>query len=150
MLLATLQTARASAANRATRRAAFTLLEVLIVVAILVILASAASFAYFRYLEDARVGRAKSDMRVLKSAIEKFHMEHGVFPPPDQMGVLAPFLEQGELGLMDPWNHAYSFEVREEPDQNSVDGGNRQRVIVWCQGAPGRQAFSVPDQNTGR
>src|SRR5262245_22426954 len=113
MLLTTLRDARRRAA---TRRAAFTLLEVLIVVAILVILASAASFAYFRYLEDAKVGRAKTDMRVIKSALEKFNMEHGTFPEQDRLGVLAPYLEQGEQGLMDPWGRPYSFQVQQEQD----------------------------------
>ena len=64
MLLTNIRTAR----RKAARRAAFTLLEVLIVVAILVILASAASISLFRYLEDAKVGRAKTDMRVIEQA----------------------------------------------------------------------------------
>ena len=121
-----------------------------IVVAILVILASAASFAYFRYLEDAKVGRAKTDMRIVKSALEKFHMEHGTFPQPDQMQVLAPYIEQGEQGLMDPWGRPYSFQVNPVEDTTSVDGGVRVQVVVICQGAPGRQPFTVPDQVKGR
>ena len=48
----------------------------LIVVAILVILASAASIAYFRYLEDAKVGRAKTDMRAIEQALKKYYTEH--------------------------------------------------------------------------
>jgi general secretion pathway protein G len=150
MLLTTLQTARASAANRATRRAAFTLLEVLIVVAILVILASAASFAYFRYLEDARVGRAKGEMRVIKSALEKYHMENGQFPEQDQIQIIAPYLEQGSQGLIDPWGQPYRFAVDSQQDAESVDGGVRVKVYVICNGAPGRGEFTVPDQNTGR
>jgi len=136
--------------TRRSVRAGFTLMEVLVVVAILVILASAASFAYFRYLEDAKVGRAKTDMRVIKSALEKFNMEHGVFPEQDRLGVLAPYLEQGEQGLIDPWGRPYSFTVQQEQDTSSVDGGVRQRVIVICQGAPGRAQFTVPDMQTGR
>lgn len=148
MLLATLQTARASAANRATRRAAFTLLEVLIVVAILVILASAASFAYFRYLEDAKVGRAKSEMRVIKAALEKFHMENERFPERDNIREIAPYLEQGEIGLNDPWGHPYSFDI--DDTQQDIDGGQRVKVYVICTGAPGRGGFTVPDQIKGR
>lgn len=150
MLLATIRSARATARRHSARRAAFTLLEVLIVVAILVILASAASFAYFRYLEDARVGRAKNEMRVIKSALEKFYMENGTFPQQDGISAIAPYLEQGQQGLIDPWGNPYTFQVEANQDTTSFDGGVRQRVFVICNGAPGRQPFSVPDQNTGR
>jgi len=150
MMLATIQSARATAAERSARRAAFTLLEVLIVVAILVILAGAASFAYFRYLEDAKVGRAKSDMRIIESALKKYYMENGTYPTPDNIMVLAPYLEQGQLGLQDPWGRAYSFQTNEVQDNTSPDGGMRMQVLVICQGAPGRQPFTVPDSNTGR
>jgi general secretion pathway protein G len=150
MLLTTVRSARVIAGSRGARRAAFTLLEVLIVVAILVILAGAASFAYFRYLEDAKVGRAKSDMRIIESALKKYYLEHDDYPQPDQIGLLAPYLEQGELGLMDPWNRPYSFQVQPVEDTTSVDGGFRAQVLVICQGAPGRQPFTVPDQVKGR
>lgn len=150
MMLTTLRTARASAAHRSARRAAFTLLEVLIVVAILVILASAASFAYFRYLEDARIGRAKSEMRVIKSALEKYYTEQGTFPEPDQIHVIASSLEQGQQGLIDPWGNPYRFQVDAQEDSQSVDGGLRVKVFVISNGAPGRGEITVPDLTTGR
>lgn len=150
MLLDTIRSARANAASHSARRGAFTLLEVLIVVAILVILASAASFAYFRYLEDARIGRAKNEMRVIKSALEKYYTEHGDFPPQDQIQVIASSLEQGQQGLIDPWGSPYGFEVDAQEDTQSVDGGLRVRVIVFSNGAPGRGRITVPDLNTGR
>lgn len=150
MLLTTVRSARITAASRSARRAAFTLLEVLIVVAILVILASAASFAYFRYLEDARVGRAKSEMRVIKSALEKYYTENGTFPETDQIHVIASSLEQGQQGLIDPWGNPYSFSVDSQQDSESIDGGIRVKVYVICNGPPGRTPFTVPDQNTGR
>jgi general secretion pathway protein G len=155
MLLTTIRIARANAPSRSARRAAFTLLEVLIVVAILVILASAASFAYFRYLEDARVNRAKTDMRVIKSAIEKFDMEHQDQPDAlnqlqQNITLLAPYLEQGETALHDPWGNLYGFQVDSSQDNQSFDGGMKRRIYVTCNGAPGKQGFTVPDQNTNR
>jgi general secretion pathway protein G len=148
MMLTTLRTARAAAAHRSARRAAFTLLEVLIVVAILVILASAASFAYFRYLEDARTGRAKSDMRIIESALKKYYLEHDTYPEPDQIAVLAPYLEQGEAGLLDPWGQPYRFQVVTE---QAADGTQTLRVYVMCKPPDqNKPEIVIPDPNKGR
>ena len=134
MLLSTIRSHRALSAIRSTRRAAFTLLEVLIVVAILVILASAASVALFRYLEDAKVGRAKTDMRAIEKALQAYYLQNDTYPSQDQIQVLSPFLDQGSEGLMDPWKRPYSFEIMAGEDTGSIDGGVKQRVVVWCQG----------------
>jgi general secretion pathway protein G len=148
MLLTTLRSARAKAASRGTRRAAFTLLEVLIVVAILVILASTASIAYFRYMEDAKIGRAKGDMRAIKTAIESYYIEHGTYPEPDQLMAIAPKLEQGQAGLYDPWGQPYRFTVNQE---QAEDGTTKVRVYVMCQPPDqNKPEIIVPDPNTGR
>lgn len=140
MLLTTVQAARQRASNRAVRRAAFTLLEVLIVVAILVILASAASIALFRYLEDAKVGRAKNDMRVIEQNINAYYLEHNQWPQEGQDGlfVIAPKLQQGQEGLKDPWGGMYSWEL--VTSQDETDGSTKQRPVVICN----------PPQTTGR
>jgi general secretion pathway protein G len=148
MLLTTLRNTRVNVASRGARRAAFTLLEVLIVVAILVILASAASFAYFRYLEDAKIGRAKADMKAIKTALDSYYIENGYFPEPDQIMVIAPKLEQGEAGLMDPWGRPYQFEI---VDVQASDGTATRRVLVKCQPPDqNKPEITVPDRNTGR
>lgn len=128
-----LRPARSDGRREAVRRAAFTLLEVLIVVAILVILASAASIALFRYLEDAKVGRAKNDMRVIEQAINKYYLEHTQWPPegPDGLVAIAPQLQQGREGLIDPWGGQYFWELITMQDE--TDGTTKQRPVVYCQ-----------------
>jgi general secretion pathway protein G len=129
MLLTTLRTARTNAAGRGTRRAAFTLLEVLIVVAILVILASAASIALFRYLEDAKVGRAKNDMRVIEQAVKTYYLQNGEWP--QQLTLIAPHLEAGQQSLLDPWHNPYTYDLVTYQDE--TDGSQKQRPIIYCQ-----------------
>lgn len=130
-----IQTAR----QRATRRAAFTLLEVLIVVAILVILGGAASVAYFRYLEDAKAGRAQNDMRVIAGVYQKYYGENGHWPP--QITDIAPQLENGQQGLLDPWLHPYQVQI------NTVaqpDGTTQEKPLVICQPPNGKPAITYP------
>ena len=132
MLLTTLRSARATAASRASRRAAFTLLEVLIVVAILVILASAASIALFRYLDDAKEGRAQSDMRAIEQAIKTYYLKHNEWPQQGEEGLLqvAPYLEQGQAGLVSPWQTRYYWQLVQQQDE--TDGSYKERPVVYC------------------
>jgi len=127
LLTPTLRLAR----QRAARRAGFTLLEVLVVVAILVILAGTASIAIFKYLEDAKVGRAKSDMQTIESAVKKYYTEHGEWPPNNQLVVVAPYLEQGQNGLIDPWNNPYMLQIVVYQDETS--GEQKERPLLTCQ-----------------
>lgn len=141
MMLTTVRSARARAASRSARRAAFTLLEVLIVVAILVILASAASIAFFRYLEDAKVGRAKNDMRVIEQAYKKYYGQHGQWPENIQM--IAPQLEQDQQGLIDPWGQPYTVQV---VDVQQSDGQSIQRPVVYCQPPGNKPQIQWPEK----
>ncbi len=137
-MLTTVQSVRRSA----TRRAAFTLLEVLVVVAILVILAGVASISIFRYMEDAKVGRAKSDMRVIEQAYKKFYTENGEWPM--QIDAIVPFLEQGQQGTLDPWQQRYTVEMVEYA--NEGDGQLIQRPIVRCQPPGNKPMIQWPDK----
>jgi general secretion pathway protein G len=139
MLLTTVRDARRSAT--ATRRAAFTLLEVLIVVAILVILASAASIALFRYLEDAKVGRAKTDMRVIELAYKKYYAEKGTWP--ENIQQIAPQLEQDQAGLIDPWGGIYHVEI---VGIQQSDGQSVERPIVKCQPPGNKPLIQWPEK----
>lgn len=80
--------------------------------------------ATFRYLEDARIGRAKSDLTTIEDAIrklaadEKFTAEDwDRFDKPGMLARTAKYLEQGQNGLIDPWGGAYVFERRDEGQQ---------------------------------
>src|SRR5438046_7749458 len=88
----------------AARRAAFTLLEVLVVVAILVILAGVASISVFRYMEDAKIGRAKTDMQSIAKAYETYYTQHGTWPDngPQGQAQVASLISQGAKAFDSP------------------------------------------------
>ena len=117
----------------------------LIVVAILVILASAASIAFFRYLEDAKVGRAKADMKTIETAINTYYATNSQWPPQQQGGLqaIAPLLTQGQQGLLDPWGNPYQWQL--EMTQDVTDGTSREYPVVMCQPPGGKPAIYVPD-----
>lgn len=144
MMLATIRSAR----QRAVRRAGFTLLEVLVVVAILVILASVASISIFRYLEDAKVGRAQADMRAIESAIKTYYTQNLEWPPEGPCTAVAPLLEQGQAGTVDPWGQVYTWQLVTYQDE--TDGTTKQRPMISCQPPGNKPLITVPNQNTGR
>ncbi|MFA5245759.1 MAG: prepilin-type N-terminal cleavage/methylation domain-containing protein, partial [Pedobacter sp.] len=62
-------------------RFAFTLAEVLIVVAILGILAAFVIPEYRNYVQKARESAAKENLQILRTAIERYALEHDGTPP---------------------------------------------------------------------
>jgi type II secretion system protein G len=62
-------------------RFAFTLAEVLIVVAILGILAAFVIPEYRNYVQKARESAAKENLQILRTAIERYAIEHNGVPP---------------------------------------------------------------------
>ena len=100
--------------SRRSDRLGFTLMEVLVVVAILVILAGTASVFVFRYLDDAKMNRAKADVRTIESACVGYKLNTGNFPdnlqelvqPPDNH---KPYLNSAD-DITDPWGKLYSYD----------------------------------------
>lgn len=140
MLLTTVRTAR----QRAVRRAGFTLLEVLVVVAILVVLASVASIAIFRSLEDGKVAAAKSSMQAIEQAVKKYYLEHGEWPPNNNLAAVAPLLEQGQAALVDPWGNPFTLQI--VPQQDETDGTYKERPLLTCQPPGGKPAIQWPNK----
>jgi general secretion pathway protein G len=98
---------------RRANRSAFTLLEVLVVVAIIVMLAGTGGYYFFQQYEDAKVGKARTDVKGLSSQVEMYKLKHGEYPNSLQV------LTQGVGGdgpscspeqIMDPWNRPYQID----------------------------------------
>lgn len=62
------------------RRPGFTLIEVLVVMAIIATLLSIAAPRYFESLRRARETALRTDLRVLREAIDQFHADTGHYP----------------------------------------------------------------------
>ena len=62
----------------------FTLLEIIVVVAIIAILAAYIAPKVAGRVDDARISKAKSDIRVLESSLELYKLDNFVYPSTDQ------------------------------------------------------------------
>ena len=70
--------------NKARSNHGFTLLEIIVVVAIIAILAAYIAPKVTGRVDDARVSKAKSDIRVLESSLELYKLDNFVYPSSDQ------------------------------------------------------------------
>jgi general secretion pathway protein G len=85
----------------------------LVVVAIIIILAGAATPLVLNYLAQARVDRAKMDIKKIETAVGNYYSRHNVYPDnlqaltqPDENGVSGMLSQQD---LLDPWNQPYEY-----------------------------------------
>jgi general secretion pathway protein G len=67
-----------------TARSGFTLLEVLVVVMIITILATIVGLNLAKEPGKARVAKAKATIGILKTALQRYRMEHGRVPTQEQ------------------------------------------------------------------
>lgn len=103
------------------RKRAFTLIELLVVILILAILAALIVPRVVGRTDDAKIGRAKSDIKTLAGELDKFRLDTGRYPtteeglqalrtpPNDADGWKGPYLQK-EL-QNDPWDNPYVYEL---------------------------------------
>ncbi len=105
--------------KRQLRRRNFTLIEVVIVVVILVMLASIAVPMYFRHITSARVGTAKTQIKMLEQALMDYKLDTGKYPETaDGLRALMENVAQDEKWKgpyikpnvpKDPWGNDYIY-----------------------------------------
>ncbi len=99
----------------------FTLLEIIVVVAIIAILAAYIAPKIAGRVDDARVSKAKSDVRVLESSLELYKLDNFTYPSTEQ-GLEAlvnrpsgdnakNWREGGYIKKLnkDPWGNEYQY-----------------------------------------
>ena len=99
----------------------FTLLEIIVVVAIIAILAAYIAPKVAGRVDDARISKAKSDIRVLESSLELYKLDNFSYPSSDQ-GLQAlvtkpsgantrNWREGGYIKKLnkDPWGNEYQY-----------------------------------------
>ncbi len=106
----------------------FTLLEIIVVVAIIAILAAYIAPKVAGRVDDARISKAKSDIRVLESSLELYKLDNFTYPTTDQgLGALVNkpsgentrnWREGGYIKKLnkDPWGNDYQYQF---PGANS-------------------------------
>ena len=67
--------------KRGLRFAGFTLIELLVVMAIIATLASIAAPRYFNSLEKTREVALRSNLKVMREAIDQYYQDRGKWPP---------------------------------------------------------------------
>lgn len=99
----------------------FTLLEIIVVVAIIAILAAYIAPKVAGRVDDARISKAKSDIRVLESSLELYKLDNFVYPSSEQgLNALVNKPSGSELrnwrdgGYIkklnkDPWGNDYQY-----------------------------------------
>jgi general secretion pathway protein G len=100
--------------QHAAVRSAFTLLEILVVVAIIVVLAGVGGYYLLPRVDEARLGTAKGQLRMLTEACDNYSMNNGSFPP--SLQALSQPQPNGGLPLVqvdalkDPWGQPYGYD----------------------------------------
>jgi general secretion pathway protein G len=104
------------------RERGFTLIEILVVVMILGLLISLAAPRIMGRTDEARIVKAKADMKAIEEALNLYRLDSGIYPSTDQ-GLPAlveepssgerprAWREDGYLERvpLDPWDHEYLY-----------------------------------------
>jgi general secretion pathway protein G len=122
------------------KRSAFTLMEIIVVAAIILILAGAGAVVLPRFLSDAKVNRAKMDIKSLETAVMGYQARNQNFP--NSLQELAEVQPDGGLAfidrslLKDPWNNYYEY----NPGQLHPRNG---KPLIRSQGPPGQATVPI-------
>ena len=111
----------------------FTLLEIIVVVAIIAILAAYIAPKVAGRVDDARISKAKSDIRVLESSLELYKLDNFTYPSSEQglqALVVKPtggtelknWREGGYIKKLnkDPWGNDYGYQFPGENGEFDV------------------------------
>lgn len=90
-------------------------------------------------IESEKANRAEQGMRVIVGCYQKYFGEYGNWPK--QITDIAPELEDGKQGLLDPWGHQYTVKFKTIPQP---DGTTLEKPYVSCQPPGGKPAIHYP------
>jgi general secretion pathway protein G len=138
---------------RTPRRAqlGFTLIEIMVVVVILGILAALVAPNVIRRIDDARVTKAKQDIRAYETALNLYRMDNFRYPTTEQglealvKQPLDPNIRNWKQGgyidgmKKDPWGNDYAY----------ISPGTHGEIDLYTLGADGQPGGEGPDADIG-
>lgn len=138
--------------THAARERGFTLIEIMVVVVILGILAAIIVPKVMSRPDQARVVKAKEDIRALEAALNTYKLDNFHYPSTDQ-GLEAlvkkpvgnpPAKNWRDGGYInhlpnDPWGNAYHY----------LNPGQHGTIDIWSDGADGQPGGSGMDSDIG-
>jgi general secretion pathway protein G len=135
-----------------SRQQGFTLIEIIVVVVIIGILATLIAPKFLGRTDDARITKAKNDIKALESALELYKLDNYTYPTTDQgldalvnkpSGEPAPanWKEGGYIKHLskDPWQRDYLYE----------SPGTHGEVDIYTYGADGIEGGEGPAADIG-
>jgi general secretion pathway protein G len=142
--------ARLARAPRAVQPG-FTLIEIMVVVVILGILAALVAPNVIRRIDDARVTKAKQDIRAYETALNLYRMDNFRYPTTEQglealvKQPLDPNIRNWKQGgyidgmKKDPWGNDYAY----------ISPGTHGEIDLYTLGADGQPGGEGPDADIG-
>jgi general secretion pathway protein G len=130
-------------AARQAVRGAFTLMEMLVVVAIIVILAGGGTFYYMKYLDEAKINKAKIQIKSIETAVEAYKTNPNHDEYPANLMVLTQRDADGGRPALDvdalktPWGKQYGYDPA-----GPRNGGNK--ADIWADAPNGKVIGNWP------
>lgn len=125
----------------AARAAGFTLIEIMVVVAILGLLATLVVTNVTLHADEARVVKARTDVRMIGDAVRLYYTRHGRLPA---LGDLTAADAQGHRALdvlpQDPWQNDYVVRPGDAPREFTVASAGPDRQIDTADDVSSRSA----------
>ncbi len=139
-------TAATNASRRWKRAEGFTLIEIMVVVIVLAIMASLIVPKFVGTTYDAKVSKAKSDIKTLQNCFERYYLNLDRYPTTEQGldALLTP-----PSGTEDRWRGPYISDLEDDPWGRSYQyrspGENNRDFDIWSQGSDGQDGGETQD-----
>jgi general secretion pathway protein G len=129
----------------------FTLIEIMVVVVILGILAALVAPNVIRRVDDARITKAKQDIRAYETALNLYRMDNFRYPTTEQ-GLEALFKQPTDPNIRNWKQGGYIDGLKKDPWGNDylyISPGTRGEYDLYTLGADGKPGGEGPDADVG-
>ncbi len=129
----------------------FTLIEIMVVVVILGILAALVAPNVIRRVDDARITKAKQDIRAYETALNLYRMDNFRYPSTEQ-GLEALFKQPTDPNIRNWKQGGYIDGLKKDPWGNDylyISPGTRGEYDLYTLGADGKPGGEGPDADIG-